>query len=74
LLTTTPAMPTPELVQGENVWLVAPDDAVALATAVRALMANPALRAQLGQGAAQVASLFTWDKIAAETAVFLAEL
>ena len=74
LLTTTPAMPTPELIHGENVWLVPPDDAAGLATAVHTLLANPALRAQLGQRAALVADLFTWDKIAAETAVFLAEL
>jgi len=74
LLTTTPAMPTPELIQGENVWLAAPDDAAGLATAVQTLIANPNLRAQLGQRAAQVADLFTWDKIAQETAVFLAEL
>ena len=71
LLTTTPPSPTPELIHGQNVWLVPPDDAAGLATAVRALIANPALRDQLGQHAAQVADLFTWDKIAKETAVFL---
>jgi len=74
LLTTAPATPTPELVHGENVWLVAPDDAAALAAAVQTLIGSPDLRAKLGQHAVQVADLFTWDKIAAETAVFLAEL
>ncbi|MBK8989177.1 MAG: glycosyltransferase family 4 protein [Chloroflexi bacterium] len=74
LLTTTPPIFTPELVHGANVWLVSPDDVAGLAAAVRILAANPALRATLGQGAAQAASLFTWDKIAAETAVFLAGL
>ena len=74
LLTTAPATPTPELVHGENVWLVAPDDAAGLATAVQTLIASPDLRAKLGLHAAQVADLFTWDKIAQETAVFLAEL
>ena len=31
LLTTAPAAPTPELRQGENMWLVPPDDPAALA-------------------------------------------
>ncbi|MCA9874350.1 MAG: glycosyltransferase family 4 protein [Anaerolineales bacterium] len=74
LLTTAPTTPTPELVHGENVWLVAPDDAAGLAAAIQTLSGSPDLRAKLGQRAAQVADLFTWDKIAAETAVFLAEL
>ena len=71
LITTTPAARTPELVHGENVWLVPPGDAVALAAAMEALVAAPARRDKLGAAAAVTAEQFTWDKIAARTAAFL---
>lgn len=70
LITTHPAMPTPELVHGQNVWLVPPGDVVALAQAIQIVTTAPDVRRQLGEGAAQVAQLFTWDKIAAKTAEF----
>lgn len=70
LITTTPTIATPELVHGENVWLVPPDESTALAVAVRAVLADEALQHKLGEGAVKVAELFTWDKIATETAVF----
>jgi glycosyltransferase involved in cell wall biosynthesis len=74
LLTTTPQTPTPDLQHATNVWLIPPDDSLALATAVHTLRADPALRHQLGHSAAHLASQFTWDKIAAATAAFFAEL
>lgn len=74
LITTTPASPTPELVHGENVWLVPPDEPTALAAAVRIVLADESLQNRLGAGAVKVADLFTWDKIAAETAVFYQSL
>ncbi len=74
LITTYPVVPTPELVHGENVWLIPPEDPFELSEAVRALLENDALRQNLGAGAAQVADLFTWDKIAAQTAEFFQEL
>lgn len=70
LISTTPVTPTPELVHGENIWLVPPDEPTTLAKAIRVVLADELLQQKLGQGAAQVAELFTWDKIAAETAVF----
>jgi glycosyltransferase involved in cell wall biosynthesis len=74
LITTTPAPPNSPLVHGQNSWLVPPADDVALAEAIHTLLANPALRRKLGAGAAQVADLFTWDKIARQTADFLRQL
>jgi glycosyltransferase involved in cell wall biosynthesis len=74
LITTRPATPTPELDHGQNVWFVPVDDEVTLAEAIGTLAADPALRARLGEEAAQVADLFTWDKIAARTAAFYNEL
>jgi glycosyltransferase involved in cell wall biosynthesis len=70
LITTAPAVPTPELIHGENVWLVPPGEPTTLAAAVRTVLADESLQCSLGEGAAQVANLFTWEKIAAETAVF----
>ena len=74
LITTTPTTPTPELVHGQNCWLVPANDVGALAPAIEQLLAAPARRQSLGQGAAQLADLFTWDKIARETAIFYQQL
>lgn len=74
LITTTPAAPTPEMVHGQNAWLVSPDEPAALAAAIQTVLADVSLRRQLEEGAAQVAGLFTWEKIGAETAVFFQSL
>ncbi|MBI5293553.1 MAG: glycosyl transferase family 1, partial [Chloroflexi bacterium] len=42
----------------------------ALAESIRAVWANPALRARLSAGASALAGSFAWDKIAAQTAAF----
>ncbi len=73
LITTHPTHPLPELRHGENVWLVPPADAAALGEAIRQLGGDASLRAQLGTAAQLLAEQFTWDKIAAQTAVFFAE-
>ena len=74
LITTTPTTPTSELAHGRNVWLVSPDDAAALAGAIQTFLDNPDLRQRLGQEAARTAELFTWEKIAEDTAVFFQQL
>lgn len=74
LITTTPATPTPELVSGQNCWLVAPDDPDALRDAIGTVAGRPQLRQTLGVGAAQLAGQFSWDRIAQATADFYAEL
>ena len=70
LITTAPTAPTPQLVSGENCCLVPVGDAGALRTAVQALADDVALQEKLGRGAAELAAQFSWEKIAAETAVF----
>ncbi|MCP4425625.1 MAG: glycosyltransferase family 4 protein [Chloroflexi bacterium] len=74
LITTHPAVPTPELIHGQNVCFAPPDDPETLVQAIQTTLADTALRKKLGEGAARVAALFTWDKIAAETADFLQTL
>ena len=61
----------PGLRDGENVRLVPPEDATAIVLAISQLLDAPELRARLGQGARELAALFTWDKIAARTFEFL---
>jgi glycosyltransferase involved in cell wall biosynthesis len=49
---------------GHSGVLVAPGDSAALARATLALLADPALRVRLGQGArARVTQHYTWDKL-----------
>ncbi len=69
IVTTTPADPrlSPEIKPGENMLLVPPRQAPALAQAITALAENPALRQQIAQGARQLSELFNWDQIAGQT-------
>lgn len=54
----------PTLVDADNVLLVPPDDAAAVARAVIRLIANPALRQRLATRARLLADAFSWDEIA----------
>ena len=74
LITTFPSEPTPELVHGENVWLIPAGNTSSLSEAVEILAGDEDLRHRLGEGAAGTARLFTWDQIAKSTAAFYAEL
>ncbi|MEJ2733599.1 MAG: glycosyltransferase family 4 protein [Anaerolineae bacterium] len=67
VLTTRPRVPLPELVEGENIWLVPPGDAAALAAAIERLGGDAPLRRRLGAGAAALSRRFRWETIAAET-------
>ena len=73
-ITTRPAVPTPELVDGENVLLVPPDSVSELARAMQALAAQPEWRAQLAAGTRTLADRFAWQRIAAETLDLFAAL
>jgi glycosyltransferase involved in cell wall biosynthesis len=57
----------PRLRDGENVLLVPPDDAAALAQAIARLADAPELRQKLGQGAKEMSKAFGWDRIAEQT-------
>jgi glycosyltransferase involved in cell wall biosynthesis len=74
VVSTVPQVPLSELHDGENVLLVPPDEAQALAAAVARLAANPALRQRLGDGARELSRQFTWDRIAVRTADLFAQL
>jgi glycosyltransferase involved in cell wall biosynthesis len=74
VITTQPAMPLPELRDGENIRLVPPESAPALVLAVTELLDAPELRARLGQGAQALAAQFRWEGIAARTMAFYESL
>lgn len=74
LITTQPALPTPELIHGDNVHFVAPEDSVALAQAIRRLAEDADYRQRLSEGALRISHMFSWEKIAAQTADFYRSL
>jgi glycosyltransferase involved in cell wall biosynthesis len=67
ILTTQPRVHLPELIHGQNVFLVTPDDANALAAGIDQLAADRQMREKLGAGAKVLAEMFRWDKIATDT-------
>ncbi len=74
LITTAPKALVPELRHGENVWLVPPNDVLALAKSIRHLANEKAICRELGQKAAATAQLFSWDEIARRTVQFYKSL
>ncbi|MBN1814003.1 MAG: glycosyltransferase family 4 protein [Anaerolineae bacterium] len=74
IVTTQPAVETPEFRDGENMLLVPREDVAALADSVARLASDADLRARLEKGAVTLAKEFTWDRIAARTAEFFAGL
>jgi glycosyltransferase involved in cell wall biosynthesis len=70
IVTTTPAnregqvLPS-EVLDGENLLLVPPDDPVALGLSIRRLARSAELQRRLRDGARKLSRLFDWDSIAA---------
>jgi glycosyltransferase involved in cell wall biosynthesis len=67
IVSTYPVVPLPELVDGENVLLVPPDDPVALCQAAQRLHDDPELKERIGHGAAALSRQFAWAHIAQRT-------
>jgi glycosyltransferase involved in cell wall biosynthesis len=74
IITTQPQSELPEVVDHKNMLLVPPDDPTRLAAAIGELTRDPDLRVRLGRGAKELSTLFTWDKIAAQTIAFYNQL
>ncbi len=67
IVTTTPRVPLPEVRDGENMRLIAPDSPEQLADGIQRVLQDDALRQRLRGGALKLAQRFAWPKIAAET-------
>jgi glycosyltransferase involved in cell wall biosynthesis len=64
VVSTTGPLPDPELADGEAVLLVPPNDAPALAEAMRRLRTDAGLRARISQSARVLAEeTFGWDAV-----------
>ncbi len=74
IITTYPQVELPELRDGENVLLVPPRDAPAIARAVVRVAGDPRLWNRLSQGALRLARRFRWEEIAAQTVAFFREV
>jgi glycosyltransferase involved in cell wall biosynthesis len=67
IITTQPRVSLPELVDGDNIFLIPPGQPRALADAISQLAAAPDLRYTLAKGAKALSGQFHWDKIATDT-------
>ena len=67
VVSTCPRLPLAEVIDGQNMALVPPKDAQALAARIAALIADPAARRRLGEGARRLAAQFDWTTIAQRT-------
>lgn len=65
VVSTEPMVSIPEIVAGENMWLVPARSPEALADAIAPLWNDSALRERLGAGSDSLADLFAWSTIAA---------
>jgi glycosyltransferase involved in cell wall biosynthesis len=68
IVSTRAQIELPELVHGENVWLVPSEDPEGLVAAITGLAADPIRRHHLAQGAAELGTRFSWESIAKRTA------
>ena len=68
IVTTEPRYPIEGLKQNESAVFVAPNDPRSLAIAVQQVLQNKALRTRLQAGVSDAARLYTWDRIATQTA------
>ncbi len=67
IISTRPSIQVKELVGGENIVLVPPEDVEALVAKIQELATSDGLRRRLGQGAKRLSEAFSWERIAEET-------
>lgn len=74
IISTRPSIRVKELIEGENIVLVPPDDVEALVARIQELIASEGLRRCLGEGAKRVSRAFSWERIAEETVALYSSL
>jgi len=70
IITTTPSVTIPTLIDGENMLLVPPSDATTLSGTIRKLIHAPDLLKKLRCGAKELDKQFDWSQIARDCAAF----
>ena len=70
VVTTRPAFLQQDLVDGETVRLIPPEEPEALASALEEVLNSSEMQARLSAGARTLALRFDWPGIAADTATF----
>ncbi len=74
ILTTQPAVDVPAFRHGDNLWLVRPRSAEAIAQGIQKLMTDDRRLCQLREGASMLRRRFDWELITKETAEFYREV
>ena len=74
IVTTYPTSPVPELIDGESVIYIAPNDPQAATDVILQLVGDPQLMARLQAGAMEASKQFTWEEIARQHAVLYQSL
>jgi len=67
IISTRPTIQVKELIEGENIILVPPDDVEALVAKIQELTGSPVLRCRLAEAAKALAVAFDWGSIARRT-------
>jgi glycosyltransferase involved in cell wall biosynthesis len=67
IISTRTRVEIPEIVEDQNMALVAPEDPEGLASKIRELAASPQVRSRLSGGAARLSRRFSWTGIAEKT-------
>lgn len=74
IVTTSPAIPLPEVRSGVHMQLVPPGDSVALAEALREVALDASLRERLKEGALRLHTQFAWERIAERSVALFTSL
>ncbi len=74
IISTRPTIQVKELIEGENIALIPPDDVEALVAKIQELTASEGLRRRLGRGAKRLSEAFSWERIAEETVALYSSL
>jgi len=74
IISTTPTVEIPAFKNGENIFLVPPNDKSALTAALDEVRQSPDLRLRLQLGASELSRQFDWSKITAETLSFFEQV
>lgn len=74
IITTKPPVEIPTFKNGENLLMVAPENAAALSAAVQVVSKTPSISETLQTGAASLREVFAWERIAGQNVAFFQQV